>query len=200
MPLNLNLNVKAKLPALGRDPRTIARVVLAILLVADLAAAVMVFHPWGGSPQELRGRLSDLENQVRQRKASLERLRLIVSKVEQGRNQDDQFITTYMMDRRTAYSTIVDGLSKMEQDAGVKSKGNSYSFDLIEGSDTLGMLTITSNYEAAYSNLIKFVNALDRSPRFVLIDSMQATPLQSGTALNISMKFYAFVREENAAQ
>jgi type IV pilus assembly protein PilO len=193
-------DIRDKLPSLGKDPRVVVRAVLGVLLVANLAAAVMLIRPWGGSPQDLQRQLKDLGQQVRQRKATLERLRYIVSKVEQGRMQDNQFINTYMMDRRSTASTIVAALSKAEQEAGIKSKGSSYSFDLIKGSDTLGMMSISANYEGNYGNLLKFVNALDRSPRFVLIDNLQATPQQSGTALNFSMKFYAFVREEKATQ
>lgn len=191
---------KDKLPSLGKDPRVVVRAVLGVLVVANLAAAVMLIRPWGGSTQDLERQLGDLKQQVRQRKMTLDRLRYIVSKVAQGRAQDNEFINTYMMDRRTTASTIVADLSKAEQEAGIKSKGNSYSFDLIEGSDTLGMMTISANYEGNYGSLLKFVNGLDRSPRFVLIDSLQATPQQSGAALNVSMKFYAFVREEKATQ
>lgn len=193
-------DIKDKLPALGKEPRVAVRAVLGVLVAANLAAAVMLIRPWGGSTQDLERQLGDLKQQVRQRQATLERLRYIVSKVEQGRAQDNEFINTYMMDRRTTASTIVADLSKAEQDAGIKSKGSSYSFDLIEGSNTLGMMTISANYEGNYGSLLKFVNGLDRSPRFVLIDSLQATPQQSGAALNVSMKFYAFVREEKATQ
>ena len=119
--------------------------------------------------------------------------------MQQGRTQDDGFIK-YVHDG-PPYRLFVDrGRSfQTRTGRGIKPKGNTYNFDVIEGSDSLGMLTISSNYETAYTNLIKFVNSLDRSPRFVPIDSLQATPQQSGGTLNVTVKMYAFVREESAA-
>ena len=53
-----------------------ARAVVGLLVAANLAAGVMVFKPWGGSPQELKREFADLQQQIRQRRVSLERLRV----------------------------------------------------------------------------------------------------------------------------
>jgi hypothetical protein len=46
---------------------------------------------------------------------------------------------------------------------------------------------------------VRFLNLLDRSPRFLIIESLGAAPQQSGqqagARLNVSLKLDAFVRE-----
>jgi hypothetical protein len=66
----------------------------------------------------------------------------------------------------------------------------------VEGSDTLSMLTITANYEGAYADLLHFVHEVDRSPRLLIIESLNAAPLQGGGQLSVSIKLESFVRED----
>ena len=41
------------------------------------------------------------------------------------------------------------------------------------------MMSITANYEGTYANLMRFVHELDRSPRLLIIEALNAAPQQS---------------------
>jgi hypothetical protein len=58
-----------------------------------------------------------------------------------------------------------------------------------------GMLTITSNYRGQYDKLVKFLNQLDRSERFLIIESLGATPRAESNDLQFTLKIDTFVRE-----
>jgi type IV pilus assembly protein PilO len=58
------------------------------------------------------------------------------------------------------------------------------------------MMTVAAGYEGSYQNLTRFLNLLDKSPRFLIVESLQATPPQAGAVLNVMLKFNAFVRED----
>jgi type IV pilus assembly protein PilO len=58
------------------------------------------------------------------------------------------------------------------------------------------MMTITANYEGTYRDLMNFVHQLDRSPRMLIIESLNAAPQAGGNLLAVSMKIDTFVREE----
>lgn len=60
------------------------------------------------------------------------------------------------------------------------------------------MMTIVANYEGTYTDTMKFVNQLDKSPRFLIIDSMVAAPQTGGAVLNVTIKLNTFVKEEAA--
>ena len=189
-----NFKLNAKLPE--RDTRFKVRVALGVLLLANLAAGYFVFRPLGGSPEELENRLVELRNQVQSHRSSLERLKLIAAKVEKGRSQGDRFMADYFLARRTAYSTLAAELARASQEAGIRPKEHAIAEEPIEGSDNLTMLTINANYEGTYADLVHFVNVLDRSPKFLIVEGLSASPQQSGGMLNVNLKINAFVREE----
>jgi type IV pilus assembly protein PilO len=188
-----------RLPAgASKDPRFIARAAIGVLLVANLLAAYMVFRPLGGSAEELDAEVASMQAQLQQRQASLQRLRALVSKIEQARKTGDEFLNTYFMDRRTTASTIVGELATAAKDAGIRPKETAFGFDDIEGSDTLSMMTITASFEGTYGDLLEFVNRLDKSKRFLILDTLTAAPQQGGTNLNVNIKLNTFVRKEAA--
>lgn len=178
-----------------RTPTAAAQLALAIMLVANLAAAYFVWRPPGGSPAQLEQQIADLRAQLAQRRALLARTQVNVKKVELGRSEGDAFIQTYFLNERTAYSTILGELQAAEKEAKIKPKDHSFSAaEPIEGSDNLSMLTITANCEGAYANLIDLISRIDRSPRLLIIESLNATPQQGGATLAINMRLNAFVR------
>ncbi len=177
------------------DPRFVARLVLGALLFANIAAALFVFRPWGGSREEVEQRLSELQAQVQQRQATLARLRSLVSKVETARQAGDSFLDEHFTDRQTAYSTLLEEMGRAAKEAGIQPREHAFAFEPVEGSDTLGTLTINANYQGSYADLIQFVNRLDRSQRLLIVESLTATPQQSSGVLSVNMKLTTFVRE-----
>ena len=182
-----------------KDPRLTARIVLGLLLAANLVAAAAVFHPWGGSPEELQRQLDQLRGEARQREEAVGRLRTLAETVEKTRTESGQFFEQYFLDSQAAYSTVLEELRTLAEKAGIKARDLSFSGEPVEGSDTLAMVTITGNYEGTYKDLIGFMNAIDRSPRFLTIERLQAAPQQSPGSLNVNLRINVFVRGEVAA-
>jgi Tfp pilus assembly protein PilO len=50
------------------------------------------------------------------------------------------------------------------------------------------------NYEGSYASLTQFVRSLDKSNRFLIIESLQAAPQPSGI-LSVNLKVDIFVRQ-----
>ena len=173
-----------------------ARVVLGGLLLANLVAAYAIFQPLGGSAEELDQQLASMQATLQREQAQLQRTRALVSKIEQARSSGDSFLQTYFMDRRTLSSTIVAELHRSAKEAGINKAQHSFTIDPIEGSDTMSMVTVVGNYEGSYGDLLQFVNRLDKSQRFLIIDTMSAAPMQGTGNLSINIKLNTFVREE----
>lgn len=178
-----------------KDPRFVARFILGALLLANLLAAAAVFFPVGGSAEELEGQIAVLRSQLQQRQGSLGRMRALVTKIEQARTSSDDFLLHYFTDRRTASSTFIGELDRAAKDSGMKPKERSFAYEPVEGSETLSMMTVVGNYEGTYGDLLQFVNRLDKSARFMILDTLNASPQQGGGLLNVQIKFNTFVRE-----
>ena len=163
------------------DPRVAMRVLVGTLLAANLVAAVIAFKPFGGSADDLRQDQARLSTQLRRSQANLEATRQMVAKIEIARTQGDDFLAKYIMELRSAPEIMVEEMTKAAADAGIRELPASFAADPIEGSDTLQMMTITEGFEGSYAGLTKLVNLLDKSQRFLIIDSMNLNAPQQQT-------------------
>jgi type IV pilus assembly protein PilO len=185
------------LPALKwKDPRVAVRAVLGVLVLANLVTAVIAFKPFGGGADDLRRDRNLLRQQLAQLKIQVAKNKKLVEKIETARTQGDQFLARYFTQRRVVTSTIQGELVEIAKDAGVTYQPTTWNIDAIEGSDTLAMMTINAGCQGTYAALSKFVNLVDKSPRFLIIESMVAAPQQTGQVLNVTVKVDTFVKEE----
>ena len=181
-----------------QDPRVVMRVIIGALLAGNLVAAVVAFHPFGGSADDLRREQRDLRTSLTLKQKTLADTKALVNKAERARKEGDEFLAKYFTDRRTTYSTILDELDHTAQSAGIRPRDKNVELNLIEGSDNLEMMSITAGYEGPYASLVKFVNLLDKSPRFLIIENMQASPQQGGQILTVTLRLDTFVKEPGA--
>ena len=124
--------------------------------------------------------------------------RRLADKVKTARDQGDQFLAKYIMDRRTAFEMVLVELNHTATEAGIKPGTASFNTELVEGSDTLEMMSISQGFEGTYANLTKFVNLLDKSPRFLVIENMQASAPQGqgGKLITVTFKIDTFVKDQ----
>ena len=202
---NSKLAPKIRLQGLSiKDPRVAMRAVVGLLLAANLGMAVVAFKPFGGGADDLRKDQSRLSTQLRQLQANLDQSKQHVAKIEIARTEGDEFLSKYIMDKRSAPVTMVAELNKAASDAGVRVLPDTFSYEEIEGSDTLQMMSIQAPFEGNYAGLTKLVNELEKSPTFWIIDEMSLNAPQQQNQrvaagaqqnLNVSLKLLAFVRD-----
>jgi Tfp pilus assembly protein PilO len=190
---SLNFNQLPKLD--WRDPRIFMRAILGLLLLGTLVALYFLFFPPGGSLEDLERRYAIERSSAAEQLRNLNRVRNLAAKVQLSRLEGDKFLDSYFMDRRKAASTIIAELSKVAKEAGIRPKDHSFQMDPIEGSTDLTIMTVTGAYEGTYADLIQFVNRIDRSPRFLIIDNLSAAPQQQQGMLNVSVRFHVFIKE-----
>ncbi|MEI9814104.1 MAG: hypothetical protein WDO18_16320 [Acidobacteriota bacterium] len=130
-------------------PPQIARLVLGVLVLVNIGAAWWVMNPPGGSAEDLDHRHHSSAIQIRQAKTRADEVKKHADAVTKGRTAADEFLNQYFVTRAQRLpTTLIKELNRIAQKAGIKDRGNSNSGELIEGSDTLGMVTITWNFEA----------------------------------------------------
>jgi len=199
--MTTNFDIKALLARLSpsrvlrvKDPRILMRVVLGILLTANIVVALVLFRPWGSTPEEMEQQLGALRAELAQKQQAVARMRTLVEKSRRARKEGDAFMKGYFMNRQTASSTIISELKESAAKAGIKQQEQTFAYKLVEGSDDLYMLTISGTYEGRYEDLVNFINLLDKSPRFLILDTLTAAPERSqGGGLAMNFKMTAFV-------
>ena len=175
------------------------RVLLGVLLAANLVAAGILLFPPGGSAEDLEKQLASLQSQATTKRALLEKTRRHVAAVNLGRSEGDQFLGTYFLTRRAAAEMLLTELGNAAAGSKIKEKERSVSVEPIEGSDTLSMMSIVANYEGTYADLLHFVHEIDRSSSLMIIESLNAAPQAGTNNLSVSLKLDTFVREDAGA-
>ena len=182
------------------NARALFRLGLGVLAAANLVALYFVIRPIGGSAQELSQQALEMHSAIRQQQGVLDRTRVLVSKIESGRGEGDKFMGSFFMPRRTANSTILAELNDLAGQSKVTPRDSAIELEAVDGSDTLDMMKITANFEGLYPDLIHFINLVDKSNRLLIIESLNATPQQSGGRLNVMLKLDTFVQEDGSGQ
>jgi hypothetical protein len=182
-----------------KDPRFLIRVFLGILLAANLVTAGFAFHLFDESPERIAVEVQHTRQQVLAAVMKLNRTRTLAGKVDKGRDEGTRFISAYMTSRRETYSTVLGELDAIATQTGMKSKDALLGLDAIQGTDSLDVMTITASFEGPYPSLVKFVNLLDKSKRFLIIESLAATPQQNGNILQVTLKLNTFVKDDPGA-
>jgi Tfp pilus assembly protein PilO len=173
-----------------------ARWLVGALLAANIVAAFFLLYPPGGSAEDLDRQWASLQAQLAAKRKLVTEMRQHVASVEKGRSEGDQFLGQYFLSRRTAYATLLSELVEAANTAGITPREHAYTMDPIEGSADMDMMTITANYEGTYANLLRFVHAVDQSPRLLIIEGLSAAPVQGSNTLTVNMKMEAFVRQD----
>ena len=200
MPRSFNLREVLPKSDSWKEPRFLVRVGLGILLLANLVMAAIALNVFTPSPEALDGQLAAARSRLQADQARLTRSRLLSSNIGKGKDDGDTFLTSYFTTRRRTYSTVISEITEIAKGAGMKAQEWTIApLDPIEGSDDLSMMTVSINFEGGYQQLVKFVNALDRSPRFLIVESMQATPQPKGDVLSVNLKLNAFIKDDAGA-
>jgi Tfp pilus assembly protein PilO len=186
--------ISLRAPWSRRVPRRNVLIVLGVFLALDLLFYLFAVRPLDAREQEQRVMLETLQQQVEQKQKDVERLKLIVSKVAKARAEGDALLEDVTFLRRTTFSDLMAELIESAKQAGIDTREGNFDAEPIEGSDDYGILSLTANFRGEYESLVKFVNRLDRSKRFLIVGSLGATPRSDSTELQITMTIDTFVR------
>ena len=193
MPRNFNL------PGGLKDPRVGMRALIGLLLLANLAMAVLAFHPFGGSAGDLARQQAAKQAQLAALNARVRNAKQLVEKVQAARQAVDGFLDKYFMDRKTTTSDIWSELQRISAESGVDLQPGSFELSEIEGSDTMKQLGLQVGCEGTYQSLTKFVSLLDKSPRFLIVENIHAAPVQNGQRVNVTFKIDTFTIDREGA-
>jgi Tfp pilus assembly protein PilO len=184
-----------------KDPRFAMRLLIGVLLAANLVAAVIAFKPFGGSADDVRREQQSLNAQLTRAQHQLATSRQLVDKVQRARAEGDQFLAKYFTDPATTGVMIVSELTSTAKEAGIQMGPAQFTPDPVVGSETFDKLTSNVGFAGTYANFTKFVNLMDKSPRFIIIENLQASAPQQGggQTLAVSLKIDTFVKNSPGA-
>src|SRR5215472_2315222 len=92
-----SFNFKAIKGISVHDPRVVMRVIIGLLLIGNIAAAIVAFKPFGGSLEDWRKDQQNLTGQLSQMRSHLAESKKLVDKVKTAKSDGDGFMGKYFM-------------------------------------------------------------------------------------------------------
>lgn len=157
-----------------------------LLLALDLFLGIRLFIAWRASGADREDQITQAQITYAQLKAQNQRLSTLPLKVDQARNGAAAFFS----DRTPAnYSSIASALGELYVRDGVRLTRASYTQS--PSIENLAEVRIDANVTGPYTNIVQFINGIERDRTFFVIDSLTLTGQQGGTVnLRLRMTTY----------
>jgi len=165
---------------------------LALLLLADVALGVFLWNGSRQGPEALTAQCNELALQAKLLKADLKRGEAIRSSLPHVGADCDKFYQHSFLDAKTGYSDIESDLVSIAHDTNVKTPAMSFQQKAIEGRGVT-QVSIRTAVDADYPSVIRFINGLERSKNFYLVDGLHLTSASPGT-IRLEIEMHTFFR------
>jgi Tfp pilus assembly protein PilO len=163
---------------------------LGAVLAADVALLYFIYRSGGAGPRAARERVQLLRLEHKLLAADVQRVAAIRDRLPEVRKQCDKFFAEKFLTANSGYSAIVADLAEVAREAGLQA--SSVTFKQRE-LDKRGIreVSVAAAVEGSYASLVKFINGLERSDNFYLIESFSMAPGTDGAIkLNLQLKSY----------
>lgn len=169
-----------------RKTRKQLKVAIGVMLGVDLLALIVYFSPLVGSAETRRQQLNDLQTELNTKTRQVAPLKDLPHKVQVAGQQISDF---YKKRFPATNSQILTEIGKLTSANGVKIEQGKY-----KEKDPVGNLEpIEMQYDLSgnYTQLAKFINALERDDMFFIIDSVTLGGEPRGSVrLNVKLETY----------
>jgi Tfp pilus assembly protein PilO len=173
-----------------KETRKKLGIVFAGLGVLCVVALGVLFSPLVGSEKDRLQELDQLRIQLRQKQQQVERVGDIDKKIATAGQQIDSFYKDRLPNR---YSAISENLGKLANESGVRLEQAKYTPDKNSGPSLLP-IEVEANLSGSYPQLARFLNSLERSQLFFIVDAVDLAGEQNNQAVKLQMKLRTFLR------
>jgi len=174
------------MPDLGNSRRKL-KIAIGAMLAADVVAAGILFSPLVGSAHSRTMQINELRAQLTRKTREVEPLRGMDKKIVLAKNQ----IGGFYKDRFAAKdSDLTTELGKLASENGVQIQQARYKEEDAESSSVIPV-AIEGSFSGDYLQLVRFINALERSKLFFAVDRVDLAGESAGPVkLGITMHSY----------
>jgi hypothetical protein len=167
-------------------------IALGVVLALDLGLAIFLWRASLQRPEETQTQLKRLALQAKELHADVDRGEKIRASLPQAGKDADEFYRNSFLEAPTGYSRIEGDLGEIAAKSGVKIAG--YTFKRTELKDRgVTEIDITTDLDADYPAIIQFINGLERSKNFYLLDSLHLTSATTG-GIRLDLDLHTYFR------
>lgn len=165
---------------------------LALLLLADLGLAIFLWQGAGQGPEALQTQRDRLAVQAKLLRADVERGEKIRASLPEAGKQCDAFYQQSFLNNASGYSKIESDLGAIAAQSGVKTTDLTFKqTDITNRGAT--EVAINATVEGDYPALVHFINSLETSKNFYLLDSLKLNSAKEG-GVKLALELHTYFR------
>lgn len=173
-----------------RTTKLLTTIALAILLVVDIGLGIFLWRSSRQQPEDLRAELNQLTARAKLRKADVARGTEIRTSLPQVSKDCSKFYEDTFLDKSAGYSSVIADLSTIAGKAGLRTSDTSFKENEVKDR-SLTEVAISTSVEGSYSSVIKFINGLEQSKNFYLLNDLHLASASGGMIkLQLDLRTY----------
>jgi Tfp pilus assembly protein PilO len=165
---------------------------LSLLVIVDIALVVVLWQIGRQGPQQMRMRRDRLAERAKLLRADVTRGQKIRISLPLAGKQCDEFYGKAFLNSTTGYSQIEADLNNISKGAGVQTSGLKFQQKPVNGRGVTE-IDVSTKVTADYPSLIRFINGVERSKDFYLLDGMKMQSTTDGL-VELEIKLHTYFR------
>ena len=175
--------------------RTRIRLILLLLLTLNAILGALVSQPHGHTLLERQEELRRVRARKEEAQNAVVEMRELRGKVEVALQNGEEFSRKNFLTRHSAFSAILTDLEHLASESRLKPVGTSYQLEDEKERPGWTNVEVTLGVEGEYPDLVRFINHLEQSNLFWIIDSLNVAgastgPPSRGLRLTLKMQTY----------
>ena len=173
-----------------RGWKHVVRWTIVVVLGLDLALIYINWRSSDSEPESLKQERSRLELQHRLFRADVERATAIRSELAKVQGDSADFFAKELRETSTGYSSVVSDLGEISKRSGLSATAITFRQRDV-GARGVVEVVVAATVEGDYPSLVSFINGLERSDNFYVLDSLQLASSTGGRLkLNLQLRTY----------
>lgn len=167
-------------------------IALALVLALDLGLGFVLWQSYSQGPQAMRAERDRLAIRAKLLRADVDRGEKIRASLPQAGKDCETFYRESFLDAATGYSRIESDLDTIASHSGVRTSGFSFKQKEIKERGVTE-ISINTAVEADYPAVIQFINGVERSKNFYLLDSLHLASATTG-GIRLELELHTYFR------
>lgn len=166
------------------------RVGLAVVLVLDVLLLYANWRAQGAGPRQQVAQRDRLREEEKLFGADMRRVAAIRDRLSDVQHEAGRFYADEFLSAASGYSTVTADLGKISTSAGLRASNLAFKERPLD-SRGVTEITVSATVEGEYVNLVRFINGLERSENFYLLESLSLASSTGGNIkLNLQLRTY----------
>jgi len=162
-----------------KTTKTVVATVVGVLLAIDVGLGIFLWRTSRQSPAQARAEVERLTLQAKLRRAELVRGEKIRASLPQVGRDCDKFYETTFLDKASGYSALQSDLDSIAGKAGLRISARTYKETEVKNRGVTE-IAISTDVEGNYSSIIQFIDGLQQSKNFYLLNNLSLASAKGG--------------------